>query len=497
MKIPTKIYQVFIHGRAGTFQPLVKGKPVIKWDRKFRAGTLEFDVIKDNTIDYQEGDIVTFNINGETVFKGYVFRKSRSKTQIINTLCYDSIRYLKYADTYQYKEQSMSDLIKRICSDRGLPTGTIEDTGYQIPKKIEKNQEYLNMIKAADDITLSQTGNLYTLYDENGKINLKSPANMFVDYPVTYDNACDFDYVTSIDDGTYNRVVVYLTDDNGNQLKRVIKEDKANIAKWGVLEYTVVTNNDEDIENKASQLLELLNRVYRSLVIKDVIGDIRVRAGSLIPIRLMAIGDININSLMLVNRVTHTFYDDYHFMELEVFNKDIMPMGDGSNIIQNSQKQTTKDIKSGVMGDSNKKSTAPDPQGSGKVSSNLVRPVSGKVTSNYGNRTDPVYGGTRFHAGIDIGAPSGTPVKSVQGGIVTKSSFMADGYGNWVEVKHPDGTSSRYAHLSTRDVVVGQKVDSGQVIGKVGSTGKSTGPHLHFEIRKGGNSVNPKNYINF
>ena len=114
MKIPTKIYQVFIHGRNGVFQPLIEGKPQIKWDRNFRAGTLEFNVVKDSIIDYHEGDVVTFNINGETVFKGYVFRKSRSKTQIIKTLCYDSIRYLKYVDTYQYKEQSMSDLIKRI-----------------------------------------------------------------------------------------------------------------------------------------------------------------------------------------------------------------------------------------------------------------------------------------------------------------------------------------------------------------------------------------------
>lgn len=331
-------YQILIYSRGKVYCPIVEGKVKIKWDRNFRAGTLTFNVVKDKIIEYHEGDTVTFSIDGEVIFKGYVFTKRRSKTQIIETTCYDSIRYLKSADTYQYTSKSASDLIKQICKDRNLEIGEIEDSEYKIPKKLEQNQEYLSMIKAADDITLSQTGNLFTLFDDCGKVCYKSPKSMFVDYPITYDKGVDFEYITSIDEGTYNRIVVYIVDDNGNQLRKVVKQDLENIKKWGVLEYTVVTNNDEDIDTKSSQLLELLNRKFRSLTLKDIIGNPKIRAGSLVPVRLMAIGDINISSLMLVNSVTHTFYDGYHFMDLEVFNKDIMPMASGDGIITDKKK---------------------------------------------------------------------------------------------------------------------------------------------------------------
>ncbi|MFR8733444.1 MAG: NlpC/P60 family protein [Clostridium perfringens] len=339
MKQKEKIYQIFIANNGKIYQPVIKGKVTIKWERGFKAGILEFDVVKDEIIDYQEGNPVSFSIDGKTVFKGYVFKKTRDKRQVISTVCYDQIRYLKSRDTYQYSSKSMSDLLKQICSDRNLQVGDIEDTSYKIPKRLEKNQEYLNMVKVANDITLSQTGKIYTLFDDCGKISLKSADKMIVNCPISYDNIVDFSYETSIDDGTYNRVVVYLTDDDGRLIKKVVKQDEKNIAKWGVLEYTLTTNNAEDIENKASQILEVLNRKYRSLTIKEAIGDIRVRAGSVIPVEMMAIGDININSYMLVEKVTHTFFDDAHFMDLEVMNKDIQKIGDVDGIIKDKEKQ--------------------------------------------------------------------------------------------------------------------------------------------------------------
>lgn len=340
--IDKRVYQIFINNKGAIYQPVISGKVKITWNRNFSAGILEFSVVKDELIDYQEGNTVTFSINGETVFKGFVFRKKRTGKQVIDTVCYDQIRYLKNKDTYQYKSLSYSDLLKKICEDRLLQVGEIEDTSYSIPKALEQNQEFLKMLENGNDITVSQTGKLFTLFDDKGKISLKSPQNMVVDYPVSYDNAVDFDYETSIDNGTYNRIVVYLVDDDGNQIKKIIAEDRKSIENWGVLTYTVTTNNDEDIDNKAKQLLELFNRKYRSLTLKNVIGDIRVRAGSLIPVEMMEIGDININSYMLVQKVIHTFYDDYHFMDLEVLNKDIMPIGSGDSIIKDKKKETNK-----------------------------------------------------------------------------------------------------------------------------------------------------------
>jgi murein DD-endopeptidase MepM/ murein hydrolase activator NlpD len=123
-------------------------------------------------------------------------------------------------------------------------------------------------------------------------------------------------------------------------------------------------------------------------------------------------------------------------------------------------------------------------------------PIPGaKISSNFGPRKRPKAGASKNHKGVDIRGPIGTPVGASQGGVVTKSGRLGK-YGNIVEVRHPDGTSTRYAHLNARDVKVGQKVKAGQEIGQLGQTGNVTGPHLHFEIRdKQGNALNPMDYL--
>lgn len=112
------------------------------------------------------------------------------------------------------------------------------------------------------------------------------------------------------------------------------------------------------------------------------------------------------------------------------------------------------------------------------------------VRSKFGRRIDPVYGRWAMHQGVDYKASYGTAVFSVGAGVVTDAGYSG-GWGNQVRVKHPNGIISQYAHLSSISVRRGQKVNRGQVVGKVGSTGKSTGPHLHFGLMKGGNWINP------
>ena len=126
-------------------------------------------------------------------------------------------------------------------------------------------------------------------------------------------------------------------------------------------------------------------------------------------------------------------------------------------------------------------------------SGTIVQPLDNlRVTSEFG----PRWG--KQHNGIDFGAAQGTPVKSVMDGTVTRVANDPGGYGNWVEVKHADGSTSRYAHLSAfGKIKVGQDIGAGTVIGAVGSTGNSTGPHLHFEWRKNGTPVNPRGVFNW
>ena len=125
----------------------------------------------------------------------------------------------------------------------------------------------------------------------------------------------------------------------------------------------------------------------------------------------------------------------------------------------------------------------------------FIRPVPGPITSGFGYRTDPVTGATAFHSGIDFGAPCGTPIKAAGTGVILSAGFNSGGYGNMTLINHGGGLSTLYGHQSSIIVSVGQSVTQGQVIGYVGSTGKSTGCHLHFEVRVNGTPVDPTGYL--
>lgn len=120
----------------------------------------------------------------------------------------------------------------------------------------------------------------------------------------------------------------------------------------------------------------------------------------------------------------------------------------------------------------------------------LARPVDGRTSSNYGMRRHPILGYTRMHAGMDFAAAYGSPIYAVTDGVVTYSGRHG-GHGKYVRIQHAGGLATGYAHMSTISAAVGQRVRRGQVIGYVGSTGLSTGPHLHYELYKNGVNVNP------
>lgn len=122
----------------------------------------------------------------------------------------------------------------------------------------------------------------------------------------------------------------------------------------------------------------------------------------------------------------------------------------------------------------------------------LINPVSGIITSRYGSN-DSVR--DHSHSGLDIAAPYGTPIKAAASGTVTYSGNAGDGFGNYVIISHGNGVTTVYAHCSQLLVSAGQTVSQGDVIAKVGSTGNSTGNHLHLEVRKNGVNYNPQNYV--
>ena len=126
----------------------------------------------------------------------------------------------------------------------------------------------------------------------------------------------------------------------------------------------------------------------------------------------------------------------------------------------------------------------------------FIRPAEGRVSSNYGYRIHPIKGTRRMHSGIDIANVTGTPVIASASGVVSFSGWMG-GYGNILIISHGNGYQTFYAHLHSLNVKAGQNVTQGQLIAKMGSTGNSTGPHLHFEVRINNQHINPSSKVDF
>jgi murein DD-endopeptidase MepM/ murein hydrolase activator NlpD len=128
-----------------------------------------------------------------------------------------------------------------------------------------------------------------------------------------------------------------------------------------------------------------------------------------------------------------------------------------------------------------------------------IQPVSNKdlsrIASGFGYRIDPVYKTTKFHAGLDFAAPQGTPIYATANGTVEVAGNTGNGYGNHVVISHGYGYGTLYGHMFRVKVRSGQKVKRGEIIGWVGSTGKSTGPHCHYEVHRNGDPVDPVYYF--
>jgi murein DD-endopeptidase MepM/ murein hydrolase activator NlpD len=172
---------------------------------------------------------------------------------------------------------------------------------------------------------------------------------------------------------------------------------------------------------------------------------------------------------------------------LSVEEKELqVKIGDLNDFKEELQKQIN-DVFTNINNNSNVDSKVSSGEG-------FLRPASGVITSPYGPRVHPIFGTNGFHTGVDFGAPNNSPIYASKSGKVVFAGVQS-GYGNTVIIDHGGGIQTLYAHCSSILVSYGQTVTRGHVIAKVGSTGNSTGPHLHFEVRVNGNHTNPMNYL--
>ena len=307
--------QLLIQNGNTVYEPVVQDEITWTTERKGAAGKLEFKVVKDDIINFEEGNPVAFKVDNTNLFYGFVFRKKRDKKQIITTTAYDQLRYLKNKDTRVYVNKRADEVVRSIASDFQLNIGMLENTGYVIAKKAESNQSLFDIILNALDETIRNRKEMYVLYDDFGKLCLKNLERMKVGLVIDEETGENFDYESSIDSDTYNQIK--LTYDNSDTGKRevYIAKDSSNIEKWGVLQYFDTIDEKTNGAVKARALLDLYNQKTRSLEIKNALGDIRVRGGSLIIVNLN-LGDVKLQNFMLEEKAKHTFKNGEHFMDL-------------------------------------------------------------------------------------------------------------------------------------------------------------------------------------
>lgn len=310
--------ELLIQSGNQVFSPIVQEGITWTTERKGCPGELQFKVVKDDVVSdigFQEGDAVRLKVNGSEVFYGFIFKKKRSKDQIISVTAYDQLRYLKNKDTYVYENKTAGEFIRMIATDFQLQTGSIEDTKFKISSRIEENTSLFDMIQNALDLTLENQKKIYIMYDDFGKITLKSLENMQVNVLIDEETGENFDYTSSIDDQTYNKVK--LTYDNEETGKRevYIAQHGGNINEWGVLQHFDTLKEGENGQAKADALLSLYNAKTRNLSINNAIGDTRVRAGSMVAV-MLNLGDVEANTWMLVEKCKHEFKEGQHLMNL-------------------------------------------------------------------------------------------------------------------------------------------------------------------------------------
>lgn len=311
------IYELMIqHGRTIMLPPTVEGV-TIEWERRGQPGRLAADIVAAPGLSFQEGDPCRFSVDGVPVFYGFVFGKARKggSPNVITITVYDQLYYLKNKDTYVYENKTADSLIRMIAEDFQLKVGSLEGTGFPIASRVEDNKTLFDIIQTALDETLKATGQMFVLYDDAGRLTLRGLGGMKLDMLVDGAAAGDYDYKSSISDRTYNKIKLSYENKKTGRREIYIAQDGANINRWGVLQHYEKIDSTANAKSMADALLSLYNTKTRTLQLKNALGDIRVRGGTLLPV-ILELGDISLSSYLMAEQVKHTFRHGQHLMDM-------------------------------------------------------------------------------------------------------------------------------------------------------------------------------------
>lgn len=282
------------------------------------AAVLDFVVVKNGMLNFLEGAPVRLRLDGQTVFVGQVFSKRRRQPELIQVRAYDQLRYLQNRDCCMLRDFTPGDLLRRICSENNMQLGKVADCGLRLGAHSFDNRRYLDMLAEVLAEVWQARGRRYFVYDDCGAVCLQSCWDMRVNILLAADCIGGYEYATSIDEKTYNRVKVIYEDKRKGLRKEFVAEDGGKIADWGVLQL-VSKNADakQQTYSRARELLQLYRQRRESLLVLQAPGNIMVRGGSMVGVRLN-LGEQLVDCWALVKRAEHLIEQGNCLMNLSL-----------------------------------------------------------------------------------------------------------------------------------------------------------------------------------
>lgn len=288
-------------------------------------GKLEFTVLTPSPLTFAEGATVSVVLDGYNMFKGFVFKKSHTEeADKVKVTCYDQLRYLKNKDSRVFENMTSNQIFENLCKDFVLNHKTVDVSAHICAPRSEDATSLYDMIKNALDDTLVNTGKWFFIRDNFGTLehlNITSCGRPEVLGDKSF--VTGFDYETSIDDDVYNQIKLYRDNQNTGKRDVFIVNDTVNggekIKQWGILQlYEKIDENYNlaQIESRALQMLKYYCSTRQSLTLK-CLGVKEFFAGCIFKCQIAELGDISLNSYMLVTECSHKISNEKHTMEIK------------------------------------------------------------------------------------------------------------------------------------------------------------------------------------
>lgn len=297
------------------YYPPIEGDVTWDTERSGSPGKVTFNVRGETP--FTEGDIVSLTYGDHKVFLGYIFDMQSDKSGTTSITAYDQLRYFKNQDTYVFSNKTASEMLRQIANDYKMPVGTIENTSIAIKSYVVDDKSLFDIVGGALDATISESEKLFILYDDYGKINLKSASSMIVNLLLCEDTVGDYSYSSSIDEDTYNQVILYYDNKNTNKREYFSATSSETVEQWGLLRKTQSVDTSNGAQSLANAYLSTYNKKVRKLSVSDAFGRCDIRAGTVLSV-MMKVGDVNIKNFMMVEKASHKWSNGKYVMKLDL-----------------------------------------------------------------------------------------------------------------------------------------------------------------------------------